>query len=318
MSDGMVPTFVFVDIETTGLDPTNDEILELGLIVTDGSLNEIARDSWCVHVPRSPSGAPLVYFSSQFVAEMHEASGLLEECMASKLRLHDVEAMAVMFMRQHAGAEALPMAGNTVSFDRNFLRQHMSGLHEHFHYRNLDVSSFKVAARVRGVPPAVLPEKPAHRAIPDLEASLAELGHYFRYFGIAGVHEAFSTAALAVADGGVLEENGDFGTFVRVPLPLMLRLQAAIGENARAQRRAPLLLAAAKAVLALPVVAHPCQDCEEPATMVAQPKGYDIVSFACDKHVNEFDYADEFEPMNRPLADAIQDLAIAVREIEAT
>ena len=43
--------FIWTDLETTGLDPAADEILALGMIITDDSFNEIARFERFAHVP---------------------------------------------------------------------------------------------------------------------------------------------------------------------------------------------------------------------------------------------------------------------------
>ena len=39
------------------------------------------------------------------------------------------------------------MCGNSIGQDRRFLHRFMRDLHDHFHYRNIDVSTVKELAR---------------------------------------------------------------------------------------------------------------------------------------------------------------------------
>lgn len=47
------------------------------------------------------------------------------------------------FVEQHTNAGECPLAGNSVSVDRQFIKKYMPKLARHLHYRTVDVSSVK-------------------------------------------------------------------------------------------------------------------------------------------------------------------------------
>jgi oligoribonuclease len=73
-----------------------------------------------------------------------------------------------------------PLAGNSVATDRGFLARDLPALDAHLHYRIVDVSSIKELAR-RWYP-RVYFNAPAknggHRALADIQESIAELRYY--------------------------------------------------------------------------------------------------------------------------------------------
>lgn len=156
---------VFCDLETTGLDPDRDTILELGMIITDRELREIARASWVLgDGVLDPS-----WYTAPEVYEMHRSSGLIEECRASELEIADVDRLATEFVRQHDAAGS-PMCGSSVHFDRKFLAH--TELTKALHYRNFDATMFRIAADLVGVE-IPLDKRGRHRALDDLEDSIA-------------------------------------------------------------------------------------------------------------------------------------------------
>ena len=173
----------WIDLETTGLDERTDQILEIGLIVTDDDLNEVAVRSW----PVRPSDRAVLISMGEFVRDMHVKSGLLDEIangQAYPLRHAEAEAIEFLASYRH---DAAPMCGNSVGFDRRFLLQHARGLESMFSYRTIDVSSIKELAR-RWRPEAEYQpdgDKP-HRALADIRHSIAELAHYRKAGFIGG------------------------------------------------------------------------------------------------------------------------------------
>lgn len=179
----MSAPLVWVDIETTGLDPEEDSILEVGLAVTDADLSMRACTSRIVQPMRR-----LLDDAEEVVRSMHHRSGLSAE-------LHDgwgqperqVEATLVEWLRERVEPGASPMCGSSVHFDRRFLHLHMPDLEAMFHYRNIDVSTIKeLVARWYvddGDEPDYEPvRRNQHRAISDLTDSIQELAHYRQHF----------------------------------------------------------------------------------------------------------------------------------------
>lgn len=175
--------FIWTDLETTGLEPSENKILALGLILTDDSFREIARGEWAVYtMPDDPE----VLAMSDFVRDMHTRNGVLERAFASPLGLGSVEHRACELIDAHVAPtddiKARPcMAGNSIAFDRAFVSLHMPELARRFHYRLLDVSTLKVLAMAT-VPGArewnESHGEVAHTPLADLEASIAELQHW--------------------------------------------------------------------------------------------------------------------------------------------
>lgn len=174
------------DIETTGLDRETGYLLEVGCIITDDRLNEVERLAFCVKPDVSVD--TLIEACNGFVRDMHTASGLWDDLRSGGgLPVEEAEACLVAAVDKWSGGEKHLLAGNTVHFDRTWLRKHMSHLEERFHYRNFDVSTLKEAHRLFA--PAGNPfdkTNTRHRALVDLEYSIAELRYYLNLMGWDG------------------------------------------------------------------------------------------------------------------------------------
>lgn len=175
---GSTDRLVWVDLETTGLDAASELVLEIACLVTepdltpvdDGYTAVIHADRWRLN-RMQPT-----------VLEMHTRSGLLEESVASTVTLEQAAAGALDYVAQHVFPGVAPCCGSSIRFDRAFLAVHMPALDAHLHYRIVDVSSVKELTR-RWLPftYSQLPARePAHRAMPDIRASLVELRFYQR------------------------------------------------------------------------------------------------------------------------------------------
>lgn len=167
----------WVDVETTGLDPEKNRLLEVGIVVTDDGANELGRRS----VVLAPDYT--AHFQIGAVRELHDPNGLWAECKRDGLgRRHGEESMTA-WLASMIGEEQPVMGGSSVHFDRAFLREHMPRLHAMFHYRNIDVSTLKEVNRRIGFAPEWDGKRDIHRSIPDLEDTLNEYRHYVRWIG---------------------------------------------------------------------------------------------------------------------------------------
>lgn len=171
-----LPHLVWIDCEMTGLSLENDALVEIAVLVTDSELNVIGE------------GVDLVIYATQgqldrmndFVRQMHTSSGLINE-IAGGIDIADAEQRILAYL-QSAGVVAgkSPLAGNSVSVDRNFIARDMKQLAEFLHYRTIDVSTIKELSR-RWYPKAYFaaPAKTGnHRALGDIQDSIAELAYY--------------------------------------------------------------------------------------------------------------------------------------------
>ncbi len=173
---------IWLDMEMTGLDPDNDRIIEVAAVITDGQLNTIAE---------SPA---MVVFQSDAVLNgmdkwnqsTHGKSGLIDKVKLSRLSEADVEAQMLAFLQQHVPSGTSPMCGNSICQDRRFMARWMPQLEAYFHYRNLDVSTFKeLVKRWKPGIAAGLKKEGKHEALADIYDSINELKYYREHF-IAG------------------------------------------------------------------------------------------------------------------------------------
>lgn len=165
---------LWIDVETTGLDEHTARLLEVGMILTDGDLNEVA----CIDVVlgwRNPRELPMV----DLVREMHEASGLFDEVAASRMCLREAEDLLVAWVDAN-DARGLFMAGSGVHFDRRWLRHLMPTLAACFNYRNFDATTLRYFFNTEK-------EAPKHRVLGDIRQSISNIRMLVRRARNAGI-----------------------------------------------------------------------------------------------------------------------------------
>ena len=167
---------VGIDIETTGLDPTRDRILEIAMVVVSDDLEKIEElNGWAVSVD-------WVLLDSEQRAlceRMHRPTDLLNDVRRNGYHLVDVEASIVAMIGHYRKPDEPVIAmGTCVHFDLAFLRHWMPALHALFHHRTLDAKT----------PQLLWPDHPwpavegtRHRAMSDVLHSLAILREARRF-----------------------------------------------------------------------------------------------------------------------------------------
>ncbi|WP_183101167.1 oligoribonuclease [Nocardioides pelophilus] len=167
---------VWIDCEMTGLDLGADALIEVAALVTDFDLNVLGDGVDIIVKPPAEALDQMI----DFVRNMHEVSGLLDE-LEGGVTLAEAEEEVMTYLRAHCPAESRPpLAGNSVATDRAFLARDMAQLDAFLHYRIVDVSSIKELAR-RWYPKAYFgaPTKRGnHRALADIQESIEELRYY--------------------------------------------------------------------------------------------------------------------------------------------
>ncbi len=165
---------IWIDLEMTGLNPFNDQILEVATVITSSQL-EILADGpvIAIHQPEEVLDA-----MDRWNSEHHRSSGLIDRVRQSTYTCRQAELEILGFIRQWVGDRISPMCGNSVWFDRRFLARFMPELERYFHYRNIDVSTLKELA-LRWAPElAKFAKEHRHLALDDIRESIAELKHY--------------------------------------------------------------------------------------------------------------------------------------------
>jgi oligoribonuclease len=170
---------IWIDLEMTGLDPSNDEILEIATIVTDKNLEVVAEGPViAVHQPEAILNA-----MDEWNKSHHGNSGLIKRVQESQQTVADAEQLTLEFLRQHVPAETSPMCGNSICQDRRFMARLMPELEAFFHYRNLDVSAIKeLLERWRPDLKNKFSKKGLHLALDDIRESIDELKFYREHF----------------------------------------------------------------------------------------------------------------------------------------
>lgn len=170
---------IWLDMEMSGLDPDNDRILEIALIITDKDLNLVEEGPvLVVHQPDTVLDA-----MDSWNKGTHGKSGLIDKVKASTLSEADVEEQVLAFLRRYVPKRASPMCGNSICQDRRFLARYMPRLEAYFHYRNLDVSTLKeLAERWRPGLKEGFAKANSHTALADIRESIEELKYYREHF----------------------------------------------------------------------------------------------------------------------------------------
>lgn len=200
---------VWIDCEMTGLDLTNDALIEIACIVTDEQLQPL--DAGIDLIIAAPPGS--LDRMDEVVTNMHTKSGLLA-AMHEAIPLAEAEQQVLDYVRQHVPEpRKAPLGGSSVHVDRMFLARDMPLLTEHLHYRIIDVSSVKELVR-RWFPRAYYnsPTKRGdHRALADIIDSIKELRYYRDAVFVAdpgpSTDQARAAAATATAFAEALETS---------------------------------------------------------------------------------------------------------------
>lgn len=170
---------IWLDMEMSGLMPDTDRILELAVVVTDPELNVIAE-----------SPVLVIHQSDDVLDGMdawnkgtHGRSGLIEKVKTSTLDEVAATEIMIEFLKKHVPAGKSPMCGNSICQDRRFMARYMADLEKYFHYRNLDVSTFKeLARRWKPVVYSGFKKASRHEALADIYESIDELRYYREHF----------------------------------------------------------------------------------------------------------------------------------------
>lgn len=173
---------IWIDMEMTGLNPDTDRIIEVALVITDSQLNTIAEGPvLAVHQPDV-----ILAGMDKWNTSTHSKSGLIDKVKTSNLDELAVEAQMLAFLKTYIASGISPMCGNSICQDRRFMARWMPQLEKYFHYRNLDVSTFKELVK-RWKPELAkgLKKEGKHEALADIYDSINELKYYREHFIIA-------------------------------------------------------------------------------------------------------------------------------------
>jgi len=166
---------IWIDLEMTGLNTQTDTIIEIATVVTKPNL-EIVAEGPNLAIHQSDS---ILDQMDNWNKTQHGKSGLVERVRKSKISLKNAEDMTLEFLQKLSNKGQSPMCGNSICQDRRFLARLMPKLEAHFNYRNLDVTSIKIASQL-WVPEVArsFQKTSKHLAREDIYESIYELQHY--------------------------------------------------------------------------------------------------------------------------------------------
>lgn len=169
--------FLWLDLETTGLDPARGALLEFAAVLCEDARGDdfaiVQSFSGVVH----HDVAALASFPIDVaVTSMHTKNGLWHDVAASTTTLAEVDAFLAELAASLTGGRkrAVTLAGSSVHFDLAWSRVHLPRFAEFLSHRVFDVSTIRRAVDAWATSPVVWPTRDAHRALDDITATIAE------------------------------------------------------------------------------------------------------------------------------------------------
>jgi len=161
--------YLWIDLETTGLDPDNDRIIEVGWMLTDH--HEVVEPAQSVLITPDKIAWELMQ-QDLFVQTMHTENDLLKDMdMFGTIMVDDAEDQILEELQKHNLAKPI-LAGASVHFDRSFIRNWMPRLDRKLSHRHMDVSALRMFFDSQGFHSYGEKTRPTvHRALEDVEDS---------------------------------------------------------------------------------------------------------------------------------------------------
>ncbi len=160
----------WIDLEMTGLDVEKEVIIEAAAIVTDFDFKILDQYHTVVRQDQKYLEA-----MDDWNKKHHGESGLTEKIPHGKDPAL-VESELCAMIDKNFQKDKPMLAGNSISQDRLFIDRYFKNLASKLHYRILDVSSWKIIFNEKYN--LKYQKKNTHRALEDIQASIAELQFY--------------------------------------------------------------------------------------------------------------------------------------------
>lgn len=165
----------WIDLESTGVDTrTGDKLLQIAVILTDLDFNEI--DTIEAKFYFSPAEVEkLKAQANSFVKDMHATTGLWDRLSDEGNPTQedfDLHLLAWLQAYQPA-AKALYFGGNSITLDREFMREFLPKSYEHLSHRSMDMTSVELFLVGSDGRPR-FQKKLTHEALEDIRESLAQ------------------------------------------------------------------------------------------------------------------------------------------------
>ena len=172
--------YLWIDLETTGLDPEHDRMIEVGWFLSDNW--EKVTDAQSVLITPDKVAWELMQ-QDLFVQTMHTENGLLKDMESfGTIMVEDAEDQILETLDTHRVGQPI-LAGSSVHFDRSFIRNWMPRLDRRLSHRHMDASALRMFFDSVGYHSVGQKTRPTvHRALED---SLESFELYRRYVALA-------------------------------------------------------------------------------------------------------------------------------------
>lgn len=168
-----VTKLLWLDMEMTGLDVDKELPIEVACIVTDWKWNALAEYHTVIRQPQS-----VLDKMDDWNQKHHGESGLLAAIPSGK-DMGAVDTELAKWIGEQFGFERAILCGNSINQDRLFIRKYLPKVEACLHYRQLDVTSWKVV--FNGLYQQKFKKKEAHRALDDIRESIEEFKFYLSF-----------------------------------------------------------------------------------------------------------------------------------------
>lgn len=177
---GVAKKLLWVDLEMTGLSPTDDLILEVSAIVTDWDFNELdTYESIVKHnfakLKKCIDNNPTDFWK----VNPEYTKGFLDRNKEGKSSSQVERGLIKLIEKNFDKDERVILAGNSIHNDRRFIINYWPSLDKKLHYRMLDVTAWKIVFQGKYKKLFITPD--VHRAIDDIRVSIQELKYYLGF-----------------------------------------------------------------------------------------------------------------------------------------
>ena len=170
--------FLALDLETTGLDPQHDRILQVAWQPLDNKLNPLDDVHTCL--AHASDYALRRIEENPYILEMHSKTGLwaaLQDPVVNKLGTSDIADLILKNLDTlQPEGDLVHLLGASVHFDRSFIDYWMPNVAARLNHRILDVSSLKLLAKSFGSELSAQNPHP-HNAVFDVLESIEVARH---------------------------------------------------------------------------------------------------------------------------------------------